>query len=392
MKVCMLVHQNYFRDQRVIRYADSLLEQGHQVDAVCPMNRKLDYLKKDSPVHVNTIPVYHGASSSVLAYLLEYGVAFLLYFIVMTFRYIIRGYDVIHVHNMPDFLVFAALIPRIFGARIILDIHDPFPEFYQSKFNASSDGKLLKMFLFEERISINFVHAVITANDNFKTNLINRGIGEEKITVVRNFPDRSVYDREKCAQLVKKDSDKFILIYPGTIAPRYGLHVAIQGVAMLKAEYSNMELRIIGPETEYKQELRDLVDQLDAGEVVKIMPAVQMEEVPVLLAGADLGIYPAFPDPHMDIAIPTKVLEFTVMGLPVIASRLTVIEQLFANGSVYIFSPGNAEQFADLLRDCLLHSGKLEQTKQINDAALLPEWNWAVERERYFTLIQQLEN
>ena len=39
-------------------------------------------------------------------------------------------YDVIHVHSVPDFQVFATLIPRLMGARVILDIHDIVPEFY----------------------------------------------------------------------------------------------------------------------------------------------------------------------------------------------------------------------------------------------------------------------
>ena len=48
----------------------------------------------------------------------------------------------IHVHSVPDFLVFAALVPKLLGARIILDIHDILPEFYASKFGASKDSRL----------------------------------------------------------------------------------------------------------------------------------------------------------------------------------------------------------------------------------------------------------
>lgn len=390
MKVCMLVHQNYFVDQRVIRYADSLLEKGHRVDVICPVNKKYEFMKKGSPVHVNTIPVFHGNSSHAIEYLLEYGIAFLLYFVLLTWRFIFHGYDVIHVHNMPDFLVFAAFVPRIFGARVILDIHDPFPEFYQSKFKADQESRLAKILYLEERLSVQFAHAVITANDNFRKNLIKRNVPAGKITVVRNFPDRTVYDREKMKQSISRNDDQFILVYPGTIAPRYGLHVAIKGVAILASEFSNLQLRIIGPETAYKQELRDLVAQLQVEEHVEILPAVKMEEVPVVLASADMGIYPAFPDPHMDIAIPTKVLEYTVMGLPVIASRLKVIEQLFEHGKAYIYPPGDHEAFATILGRCLRDQCLLDELVAYNDEHLLPAWNWAVEREHYYDLLQEL--
>src|SRR4029078_9084829 len=48
-----------------------------------------------------------------------------------------RRYDVVHVHNVPDFLGFSALVPKLAGARVILDIHDILPEFYAGKFAAS---------------------------------------------------------------------------------------------------------------------------------------------------------------------------------------------------------------------------------------------------------------
>ena len=40
------------------------------------------------------------------------------------------GYDLIHVHSVPDFEVFAAAYPKLTGTKIILDIHDIVPEFY----------------------------------------------------------------------------------------------------------------------------------------------------------------------------------------------------------------------------------------------------------------------
>jgi hypothetical protein len=49
-------------------------------------------------------------------------------------------YDVIHIHNMPDFLVFAAWYPKLTGAKLILDIHDVVPELFASKFQTKLKG------------------------------------------------------------------------------------------------------------------------------------------------------------------------------------------------------------------------------------------------------------
>jgi glycosyltransferase involved in cell wall biosynthesis len=391
MKICMLVHQNYYIDQRVIRYAEALVEQGHSVDVVCARERSQVRRKRvNGSIRVTPILIPHGNSGKALEFLLEYGLAFVCYFFVLSWQYIFRQYDVIHVHNMPDLLVFAALLPRIFGAKVILDIHDPVPEFYQSKFDANEEGKLVQLLRLEERCSIRFSHAVICANGNFRDNIITRGTKPEKITVVRNFPDRKVYDREKFAAPKNEDIQEFVLIYPGTIAPRYGLAIAIRAIDIIKDEYPMIELRIIGPDNAHKQSLKELVATLALEKWVKILPPVSMDEVPAVLANADMGIYPAFPDAHMDIAIPTKVLEFTVMGLPVIASRLTVIDQLFSTGRVFLFAPGDIDEFAEVVQQCLADSGQLRETVAINDANLLPEWQWDLEKAQYFALLQDL--
>ena len=49
-------------------------------------------------------------------------------------KHLPQGCDVFHVHNIPDFLVFAGLRLKWSGTRIILDIHDIVPELYESKF------------------------------------------------------------------------------------------------------------------------------------------------------------------------------------------------------------------------------------------------------------------
>jgi len=387
----MLVHQNYYVDQRVIRYAESLVEQGHTVDVVCAREREqVRRTRVNGSIRVTPILIPHGNSANAIEFILEYGLAFVCYFLVLSWLYLFRRYDVVHVHNMPDFLVFSALIPRIFGAKVILDIHDPVPEFYQSKFRAKEDSTLVQLLQLEERCSIWFANAVICANENFRDNIIERGTEPEKITVIRNFPDRKVYNREKFAAFKNDNLQKFVLVYPGTIAPRYGLDIAIRAIDIVKNSYPAIELRIIGPENAYKQALRELVASLRLGRWVNILPAVSMEEVPAALVNADAGIYPAFPDAHMDIAIPTKVLEFTIMGLPVIASRLKVIDQLFKNGKAFLFAAGDVDEFAKVIQQCLADRNQLREAVTINDANLLPEWQWDLEKAKYFSLLQHL--
>lgn len=246
---------------------------------------------------------------------------------------------------MPDFLVFSALIPKIMGAKLILDIHDPMPEMFLSKYSGHENRFLLKFIYWQERISCAVVDAVITANSNFKANLVTRGIPAKKITVVNNFPNSVIFDRKAIKRQRLSPKKTFTLIYPGTIAPRYGLDIAIRALPELKARIPGIHLVVIGPESDCKNELIRLVELLDVAECVRFKTVVPHEEIPRAVAEADVGIYPARKDSHMNIATPTKLLEYVMMGIPVISSRLDIIESFFDESSVLFFESDNVAQF-----------------------------------------------
>ena len=102
------------------------------------------------------------------------------------------NYRLIHVNNIPDFLVFTAIIPKLFGTKIILDIHDPMPNTFLTKFRGNFNTLFYKFLLLQEQISAKFADHVVTVHEPLKRDvLIKDGIPEEKITVVSNFADES---------------------------------------------------------------------------------------------------------------------------------------------------------------------------------------------------------
>jgi glycosyltransferase involved in cell wall biosynthesis len=359
MKVCMVGVFNYYSDGRVKGYAESLCRAGVAVD-ILSINTFADkQASEKSGVRVFSIPI-RRSRKNFITYLLEYGSAFLVLSILLTRMFLREHYNVIHVHNMPDFLVFSGLIPKLFGAKIILDIHDPMPEVYKSKFPNTKDGWGVWLMRLEEKTSASFADAVITANSHFRENIIRRGIPTTKITVVNNFPDPNIFNRSANSPKKEQYLGQFTLVFPGTIAPRYGLEVAIRALPLIKSKIQNIKLLIIGQEVEYLKSLISLAEQLGVGSVVEYRPAVPHEEIPKLLAHADVGIYPALPDPHMSVATPTKLLEFAAMGIPILSSRLEIVEEMFDKSAVMLFDPGDASQFAQ----CVL---KLYETQELRE-------------------------
>src|SRR5262249_6369360 len=140
-KVCMLTYSTYENDGRVRRYAESLARRGDRVDVIAisggssPLGTEIvngvtvhriqrrDRNEKNKWTYASRLLRFFFHSSVFLTRL----------------HHRVR-YDLVHVHNPPDFLVFAAFYPKKTGAKIILDIHDIVPELFASKFSAATNN------------------------------------------------------------------------------------------------------------------------------------------------------------------------------------------------------------------------------------------------------------
>ena len=71
-------------------------------------------------------------------------------------------------NNIPDFFVFCALLPKLMGAKVLLDIHDPMPNTFASKFKSGENGFFFKLLLWQERLSAAFADQVLTVHDPVK--------------------------------------------------------------------------------------------------------------------------------------------------------------------------------------------------------------------------------
>lgn len=385
----MIVHKNYYFDTRVRRYAESLLKCGFQVDVICPPQKYAKTFDVEEGPTVYTIPIYHHQRGRI-SYLLEYGASFVLYFMYLSFLHIKKQYNAIHIHNLPDFLAFSALIPKILGVPLILDIHDPMPELFISKYGEGVHKFTYRLIVLQERLSCLLANAVITANSIFKQNLVRRGTPTEKITVINNYPDLKIFNRSSYIRPRKKEQETFTLIYPGTIAPRYGLETAIRALPLLITRIPNILLVIIGPETKHKDYLKQLVETLGLTAHTNFLPLVPNEEIPMRIAQADIGIYPALYDAHMNIATPTKVLEYATMGIPIISSRLRIMQELFCNSSVMMYKPGDVNQFAQCVIKLYENPFLREEMVRNADQEFVQKYCWDIEFRDYLKLLNKL--
>lgn len=397
MKIGMVVHAYYLKDARVRRYAESLARVGHDVEVLC-LN------EGDEPSHEErarvkilrvNMPRLRGGR---LAYLYEYFVSSLRFAIrLLKLQISDRRYDVLHVHNMPNMLVFSALSQWVVGTKVILDLHDLMPEVMRSKYRIGPSHWLIRLLCAEEWVSTRFARALITANHAFADILIGRGIPPSKVTVVMNAPERhfvDAYDPTGTEERFRATDRVFHIMYTGTLAERYGVDIGIRAVARLKElgtvpriSYSIFP-KIIN-EGEHVDTLRALIAELGVEDTVHVLDPVPHDEMPDVIKSADILLYTPVPDVHMDIALSLKIPEFMAVGRPVVASRLSVHLRYFGEDAMYMFEPGNFDECARKIAQ--IYADPDAACKTIRRArAKIEELSWKKQEATYFDLLDGL--
>jgi glycosyltransferase involved in cell wall biosynthesis len=376
----MVAYSDYFTDARIKRYVRSLLARGQEVD-VFTLGRPSES-QPGLHVHYLGSKVYsHGALPALVGQLRFLMLAFLRIGVLA----IGRRYGVVHVHNMPNFLVFAALVPRLLGARVILDVHDTLPEAYATKFNLPLNHPLIRLARLEERLSAAFAHHVITTHELHREALIEHGIAGDRISIVMNLADPTLFFPRPRAR-----ETGLTLIYHGTIAHRLGPDLILRAVHAARTSCPNLRLILIGA-GEYMPAARELSTALELDDIVAIRSGIPVEELPALLATADVGIVGnrRQTEARRNWMLPVKMLEYAAMEIPTIAPRLRVITRYFDNQNAVLYEPDDVDAMARCIRELYEHPDRIEQLR-----LALREFNsrysWQEMENRYLDLIDDL--
>ena len=190
--VAMITYSPYPSDPRPRRAVDALIDAGMTVDLICLAEDQALRREKQNGLDVTRLPIIHRRGGG-LSYLYQYSAFLSLSAGILAARSLKRRYSVVYVHNMPDFLVFSALVPKLLGARVILDMHDPMPELMTTIFNLPENTVGVRVLRFVEKWSMAYANAVITVNTSCKRIFAERSCPPEKIRVVMNSPDEEIF-------------------------------------------------------------------------------------------------------------------------------------------------------------------------------------------------------
>ena len=390
--VAIVVHAYYDEDARIRRHAEALAAAGREVD-VFALRRPGDAPQgRQGAISVHRLPVGRHQGAGLPVYLGEYLAFAGMAMVALTREHARRHYAVAHVATIPDFLVFATLPLRMVGVPVILDLHEAMPEFFSSRFPAAS-GRLPNALLrLQERSSIRYASAALTVNDALRDRLIGLGVPADKVTVTLNTPSLALFDPTTVPSRAFAEDGRVRLVYVGALTPTYEIDVLVRAMdelARLRPDLQT-ELDVYG-RGDSSEPIAALVAELGLGDRVRLHGRIPLEDVPTVVAAADIGIAPTRRDAFTDISLSTKVFEYGAMGRPVVASGLPTIGRYFPGGEVTVYTPGDPASLAravlGLVDDPI---GRASST-----AAMLErvhELSWEHEAERYRALVRRLES
>ena len=385
--ILMVAYTNYRRDPRVRREAEALVEAGHRVTFLARRQPGQPDRESIDGVEVVKLPGLDNKRTSIIGYMTDYAIFFVLVFIHCTLRPL--RYALIHVNNMPDFLVFSAAVPRLLGRPVIHDVHDLMPELYREKFAGEREHWIVKLLLLQERWAGQFASAVLTVEDRLKHILSQRGIRASKIDVLMNLPDDRIF-KSGGARPRKPPQTPFLIVYHGTLARRLGLDLAIDAIAVARRIVPTIELRIIGAGEE-REGLMARRDALGLKDCVSFSDGfVPVEQIPALIGDADVGIVPLRISGGTDIMLPTKLLEYVLLGIPCIVPRTGTICRYFDDQMVQFFEAENVASLAEAMVALHADPERRERLAVQSTARFASRFSWREHKRLYTGLVERL--
>lgn len=386
ISVCMVVQNYYPFDPRVRRYVNVLRKKQIEVTVIClKRNSEPKYEIDKDNTRIYRIPVKKERATAI-KYMFEYIKFFIVSFFKLTSLSLKNIFDIIHVHNLPDFLVFSAIMPKMLGSKIILDMHEIFPEFIREKFTITEHHLMYKIAEFLEKLSINFAHGVICIHDIALKQIKKRNPKISKMISIMNTENLTINRVES----KPKSKNYFTAIYNGTINENIHIDFTLEAINKIKEKIPKFRFLIYG-EGPNLLDIKNLIKELKLQDLVFIKGRIDHNKMKRILKQVDLGILTPGLDIYSQYFFANKLSEWISMGIPVIVSNLKTYRHYFRNSSLMFVEPGNIEDISKAIIK-VYKDEKVRKTLVENSYQDYSKIEWKIMEGRYLDFLSSFSS
>jgi glycosyltransferase involved in cell wall biosynthesis len=344
----MVVHAVYPGDPRIRRQTDALVAAGHEVDLFCLRTPGQAREETVGPLRIVRLPVnraFTGFAGHMAEYLAFAGIAA----VRLTREHRRRRYRLVQVASVPDFLAFAAVPIKLAGVPLLLDLHEDMPEFFRDRFARPLLRPLRPLVRAATRASASVADELITVHEPLRRLSIARGVPPDKISVVMNGADTQLFDPARHPRRTFMEDGELRLLHHSNLQGIYGLDVAVEAVARIDPAALPLRLDVYG-DGPFRPQIEAAIARSGTADRVHLNGRVPIDDLPALIAGADIGLVPSLPEPYLQYSLSTKLLEYAAMGLPIIATDLATFRAHFTDDAIRFVAGGDPTALADAIR------------------------------------------
>ena len=233
----------------------------------------------------------------------------------------------------------------------MLDLHDPMPELMMSIYQLRAKHAVVRLLRRLESWSISFADLALTPNIAFKRLFVSRGCKPEKMQIVMNAPEETIFDHRRFSPdltpYLTANTGEFRLMHHGSIVHRHGVDLLVRAVAKVYPHLPNIRLDIYGSPTPFCEFVLKTAQELGVGHCVRSHGAKSQSEIAQAIRACHLGVVPNRRSAFTEINLPTRLFEYLSLGKPVIAPATQGIRDYFGPEQIVMFKPDSVEDLAE---------------------------------------------
>jgi glycosyltransferase involved in cell wall biosynthesis len=381
-RVCLVRQKGYPLQRNLRRSAETLAKDGYEVDVICVGQKGQRRRETINGVNVHRVYfLYHRGN--VFWYIFDYLSFFILASLTLAWQSLKRRYDVIEVHTMPDFLVFVTVFPKLLGSKVILYMFENATLLFTSGYGVSRQHVIARLIHFLAKISSHYADKVIVSDGPLhKKEVESYGIPSDKINVILNVPDDSVFKFEP--ENIDMNGSHFHVVAVSSILKRYGIQTLIKAIPLLIEEIPEIKIHVVGDGI-YRKFTEQIAHDLGVEKYVEFTGFLPYEDMPRHIAKADICVAPAIED----VGAPNKMFEYAALKKPTVASALPGIRSVFDDSCVEYYRPGSEEGLAAKVLE-LYRNTERRAALSASAYEVYRRYQWPVMRQTYLEIYKQL--
>ena len=385
-RVALVGHASLPDDTRLRRQAEALRDAGYGVDLFGLRDPGQPEVEEWRGLRIIRLPV-RRAFTGFAGHLAEYLAFASLVSVRLAVEHRRQRYRMVQVATLPDFLAFAALPGRLTGVPLLLDLHEDMPAFFRDRFSSPGLRPLVTIVTAAARASAAVADAIITVHEPLRQLAIARGVPAHRISVVMDSADERMFDPARHPRRRFMADGRLRLIHHSNLQRIYGLDVAVEAVSLLDpALDAHLDVFGDGP---FRSQIEAAIARHAIADRVTLHGRVPQDALPALLAAADIGLVPTLPEPYLEYSLSTKLIEYVVMGVPVIASDLRTFRAHFDATAIRFVRGGLPRALAEAIQDLAGDPAGADALATEAQRQATP-YTWAVQSAHYLAVVETL--